>query len=86
MLTTAKCMSRTDPCAARWRHRHKHACTWVLVCVCARVRPGKLPPPPKLMLVNIEDDPGEKTDRSSQDPAVVQKLKAAHDDWAASLR
>jgi arylsulfatase A len=48
--------------------------------------PGKLPAPPKLMLVNIEEDPSEKTDRSSQEPEVFQKLKAAHDDWAARLR
>jgi len=48
--------------------------------------PGKLPAPPKLMLVNIEEDPSEKTDRSSQEPEVFKKLKAAQDDWAARLR
>jgi arylsulfatase A-like enzyme len=48
--------------------------------------PGKLPAPPKLMLVNIEEDPSETTDRSSQEPEVFKKLKAAQDDWAARLR
>lgn len=48
--------------------------------------PEQLSAPPKLMLVNIEEDPAEKTDRSSQEPEVSRKLKTAHDDWAASLR
>ncbi len=48
--------------------------------------PGDLPAPPKLMLVNVEEDPGETADRSAREPEVFQRLKAAHEDWAASLR
>jgi len=48
--------------------------------------PRNLPDPPKLMLVNVAEDPGETTDQSSQEPEVFQKLKTAHETWAASVR
>jgi arylsulfatase A-like enzyme len=41
---------------------------------------------PRLFLVNLRDDPRERTNLADREPDRVTRLKALHDAWAAEVK
>jgi arylsulfatase A-like enzyme len=76
----------TDPDLAKERNAAVRNTRYTLVREVARVAPKAAPIESAWQLFDVIADPAQSKDIAAQNPEVVQKLKAAYDDWWSSLK